>query len=90
MPVAEGRERPEGARGRSQRGDSEVERPVKRPVPGWIHEKYVGYASYTQCSRLGDSGVQQPICTALPWPATVTRLTDSRPILAMPFEIGLE
>jgi hypothetical protein len=50
MRVAEGRERPEGARGRSQRGDSEVERPVKRPVPGWIHPKYVGYASCTPTS----------------------------------------
>ena len=52
MRVAEGRERPEGARGRSQRGDSEVERPVKRPVPGWIHPKYVGYASCTPLFEL--------------------------------------
>jgi len=64
MTVAEGRERPEGARGRSQRGDSEVERPVKRPVPGWILTKYVGYASYTprfppedHNSRMLDSGL---------------------------------
>jgi len=23
---------------------------VRRPVPGWIHPKYVGYASYTLCA----------------------------------------
>jgi len=25
--------------------------PARRPVPGWIHPKYVGYAYYTPCMR---------------------------------------
>ena len=34
-------------------GDSGAGMPVRRPIPGWILTKYVGYASYTHLQQQG-------------------------------------